>query len=255
MQLGKGFEAKPQIAIFNHRIFMTIDGFAMIGKNTAALLLTAVMLAMPGGDINAQAGFTQTGVASFYGKKFHGRKTANGERFSMWAMTAAHKTIPFNTKVRVTNLGNGKSVIVRINDFGPHLKGRIIDLSRGAAAKIDMIKTGTAKVKVEVIGDDGKADHEKSKGNVEFFRVDIARADITGWGVQVASFEKMDNLILHLDRLKEHGIENVHVQMATVKGQRVHRIVVGGYESEAAAKWKLKMMKEEGFDGFVFRIP
>ena len=226
----------------------------MIGKNTAALLLTAVMLVIPGSML-AQAAFTQTGVASFYGKKFHGRKTANGERFSMWAMTAAHKTIPFNTSVRVTNLDNGKSVIVRINDFGPHLKGRIIDLSRGAAAKIDMIKSGTARVKVEVIGDDGKADHEKSKGNVEFFRVAIARAEITGWAVQVASFEKMDNLILHLDRLEEHGIDNVHVQMATVKGQRVHRIVVGGYESEAAAKWKLKTMKEEGFDGFVFRIP
>lgn len=227
----------------------------MIGINTAALLLTAVMFAICGSDLHAQAGFSQTGVASFYGKKFHGRKTANGERFSMWAMTAAHKTIPFNTKVRVTNLDNGKSIIVRINDFGPHLKGRIIDLSRGAAARIGMIKSGTAKVKVEVVGDDGKSDHEKSKGNVEFFRVDIARAEITGWGVQVASFEKMDNLILHLDRLKEYDIDNVHVQMATVNGQRVHRIVMGGYESEAAAKWKLKTMKEKGFDGFVFRIP
>lgn len=234
---------------------MTIDGSVMIGKNTATLLLAAILLLTLAHPSAAQTGFTQTGVASYYGKKFHGRKTANGERFSMWAMTAAHKSIPFNTKVRVTNLDNGKSVVVRINDFGPHRKGRIIDLSRGAAAKIDMIKTGTARVKLEVLGDDGKSDREKSKGNIEYFRVDIEQVELSGWGVQVASFEKMDNLILHLDRLKEHGIDNVHVQMATVNGQRVHRIVVGGYDTEAAARWKLKKMKEEGFDGFVFRIP
>ncbi len=225
-------------------------------KNPVPVVLLVLLTAMLSAEsLPAQTAFTQTGVASYYGKKFHGKKTANGERFSMWAMTAAHKTIPFDSRVRVTNLANNKSVIVRINDFGPHLKGRIIDLSRGAAAKIDMIKTGTARVKVEVLGDSGKKDHEKSKGNVEYFAFDIARTELKGWGVQIASFNKMENLIRHADRLREQGIEDVHIQLATVRGQRVHRIVVGGYETEDAASWKLKTLKKAGIDGFVFRIP
>ncbi len=92
-----------------------------------------------------------TGVASYYGKRFHGRLTANGERFNMNAMTAAHKKLPFGTKVRVTNARNGRSVVVRINDRGPFIRGRTIDLSRGAAQKIGMISTGHARVKLEIV--------------------------------------------------------------------------------------------------------
>ena len=91
------------------------------------------------------------GVASFYGKRFHGRLTANGERFNMNAMTAAHKTLPFGTKVRVTYPRNGRSVVVRINDRGPFIKGRHIDLSRGAAQKLGMISSGHARVKMDIV--------------------------------------------------------------------------------------------------------
>ena len=90
------------------------------------------------------------GIASYYGSDFHGKKTANGERFDMYDLTAAHKTLPFNTVVKVTNLDNKKSVEVRINDRGPFKKGRIIDLSLGAAKKINLIETGTAEVKLEI---------------------------------------------------------------------------------------------------------
>ena len=90
------------------------------------------------------------GVASYYSSDFHGKKTANGERFDMYDLTAAHKTLPFNTKVKVINLKNNKSVVVRINDRGPFKKGRIIDLSLGAAKKIKLIETGTAEVKLEI---------------------------------------------------------------------------------------------------------
>lgn len=94
----------------------------------------------------------QFGKASFYAYNFHGRKTASGERFNQNELTAAHKTLPFGTKVKVTNVNNGKFVIVRINDHGPYIKGRIIDLTRKAAAKLDMIKAGTASVSLEIIG-------------------------------------------------------------------------------------------------------
>ncbi len=96
-------------------------------------------------------GYTETGFASWYGEKFHGHKTANGEVYNMFAMTAAHKTLPLPSFVRVTNTLNHKSVIVRVNDRGPFHDGRIIDLSMAAASKLGVISYGTAPVKIEVI--------------------------------------------------------------------------------------------------------
>jgi rare lipoprotein A len=90
-------------------------------------------------------------VASYYGKGFHGKKTASGERFNMRDLTAAHRTYSFGTRVRVTNLDNGASVIVRVNDRGPFVKNRCIDVSQGAAEKLGMIGTGTARVRLEVV--------------------------------------------------------------------------------------------------------
>ena len=91
------------------------------------------------------------GVSSFYAEDFHGKLTANGEVYDMYGLTAAHKTLPLNTIVRVTNLLNNKSLILRINDRGPYVKGRILDCSYGAAKKLDFVKNGTTDVKVEVI--------------------------------------------------------------------------------------------------------
>ncbi len=91
------------------------------------------------------------GKASYYADKYHGRTTANGETFDKRAMTAAHKSLPFNTNVKVTNLDNGKSVVVRINDRGPYIKGRIIDLSEKAAEDIGMIRKGVVNVEVEIL--------------------------------------------------------------------------------------------------------
>lgn len=93
----------------------------------------------------------QEGVASYYADEFHGRKTSNGETFDMNKLTAAHRSLPFNSVVKVTNLTNGKSVIVRINDRGPFVDDRIIDLSLAGAKAIDMIGTGTASVTLEVL--------------------------------------------------------------------------------------------------------
>lgn len=92
-----------------------------------------------------------SGEASFYGPGFEGRPTANGERFNSAEMTAAHRTLPFGSKLRVTNTSNGQSVIVRVNDRGPYAHNRVIDLSKGAAQKIGMIQSGTANVKLELI--------------------------------------------------------------------------------------------------------
>ena len=100
----------------------------------------------------------QMGVASYYGGEHAGRRTASGERFDPKGMTAAHRTLPFGTRVRVTHLGNGRSVVVRINDRGPFRKSRIVDVSRAAAAELRMIGSGIAKVKLEVIGEVASGD-------------------------------------------------------------------------------------------------
>ena len=92
------------------------------------------------------------GAASWYGSEFHGRRTANGERYNMNGYTAAHRSLPFGTKVKVTNRSNGRSVVVRINDRGPFHGGRVIDLSKGAANKLGMVNSGVARVTLEVQG-------------------------------------------------------------------------------------------------------
>ncbi len=93
----------------------------------------------------------ETGIASFYGQKYHGRQTANGETFNMNDLTAAHPRLAFGTRVKVTHLANNLSVTVRINDRGPFVKGRVIDLSQAAASELQMIQTGLAEVKIEVV--------------------------------------------------------------------------------------------------------
>ena len=105
------------------------------------------------------------GISSFYAEDFHGKLTANGEVYDMYGLTAAHKTMPLNTICRVTNLENNKSLILRINDRGPYIKGRILDCSYGAAKKLDFINQGTTKVKIEVIewGDDKYMKHRTLK--------------------------------------------------------------------------------------------
>lgn len=127
---------------------------------TAAAALASTLLAMPLSvdraaahpAAEAAAGIHAATVhASWYGPGFHGRRTANGERYDMHGLTAAHKTLPFGTKVRVTNVANGKSVVVRINDRGPFVRGRTIDLSRGAAQAVGMLGAGVAQVRLEVL--------------------------------------------------------------------------------------------------------
>ena len=100
-------------------------------------------------------GFRETGVASWYGRDFHGKKTANGEIYNMYAMTAAHKILPLGVSVRVTHLSNGRSIVVRVNDRGPFVDGRVIDLSYTAATKLDMIGSGTARVRIEALSGQG----------------------------------------------------------------------------------------------------
>lgn len=116
--------------------------------STAAAVFLLLFLGVGCGGKN---GLEQEGMASWYGLEYHGRTTASGERFNQNAMTAAHKELPFGTVVKVTNQLNGRDIAVRINDRGPFIPGRIIDLSRKAARKLDMIEPGVVPVKIRVL--------------------------------------------------------------------------------------------------------
>ncbi|WP_223486271.1 septal ring lytic transglycosylase RlpA family protein [Pseudomonas sp. A-RE-19] len=98
-------------------------------------------------------GYDKTGVASYYGAKHHGKRTASGERFNQHGLTAAHRQLPFGTRVKITNLNNDRSCVVRINDRGPYSRGRLIDVSREAAEQLGMLRSGTAQVRVQALDD------------------------------------------------------------------------------------------------------
>lgn len=119
------------------------------GAGSALLLaLTAGCSSTPS---SSASGHSDAGQASYYGNEFHGRKTANGERFDQGKLTAAHRTLPFGTRVKVTNTQNGKTVVVRVNDRGPFVRGRIIDLSSSAFKSIASLNTGVVPVRIQVI--------------------------------------------------------------------------------------------------------
>lgn len=150
--------------------------------------------------LSSNSGYEKEGVASWYGKKFHGKQTSNGEIYDMYAMTAAHKTLPLPSTVRVTNLRNGKSVIVRVNDRGPFVDNRLIDMSYAAAKELDMIQNGTTLVRVESI--DSKPKQQQIP------------ADINDFGtiyMQVGAFGERANAERLQQRIAAAGVKDVFV--------------------------------------------
>ncbi|AEA34260.1 septal ring lytic transglycosylase RlpA family protein [Hippea maritima] len=193
-------------------------------------------------------GYTQEGIASWYGPNFHGKRTANGEVYNMYDHTAASKTLPFNTIVRVINLNNGKSTVVRINDRGPFVKNRIIDLSYAAAKDIGMIGTGTAPVKIVVIGGNSYAKNSytyKSKPqNIdELDKITINQnidVGFTDYAVQLGSFRSLRNALKFRDRLNS-SVKGLYIVKAIVNGQRFYRVLVGNFDSkDDALRFALK---------------
>lgn len=182
--------------------------------------------------------FHETGLASWYGDPFHGRKTADCETYDMYAMTAAHKILPFGTIVEVHNLENDRRVIVRINDRGPFVDGRIIDLSYTAARKLDMIKKGTAPVEITAIGTDDL-----------IFRQKLAESDyFTGdFAVQVGAFADEANARrLEKSLEKEFGPVEI-VPYTDREGRPLYRVRVGRFSSLTRAEKEKESLAAAGF--------
>lgn len=169
------------------------------------------------------------GIASWYGPDFHGKQTSSGEYYDMYDFTAAHKTLPMNTMVKVTNLNNGKSVVVRINDRGPFVKNRIIDLSYAAAKKIGMVGTGTAPVEIEVLGFD-KTISTLAKGSIQ-------KIEIGNFGVQIASFRRYQGAAITKDRYSiVDGRYKAVIKKFIVSGAPLYRVWLMGFKSEDEAR-------------------
>ncbi|MBW1801352.1 MAG: septal ring lytic transglycosylase RlpA family protein [Deltaproteobacteria bacterium] len=197
-------------------------------------------------------GFVQYGKASWYGDDFHGRPTSNGETYDMQKMTAAHKTIPFGTYVKVLNLFNNREIVVRVNDRGPFVKGRIIDLSYAAARDIGMIGPGVVEAKVVALGREvGKLKSEdKSVPIVEL--KDPTRGEFT---IQVGAFEDRKNAQMLAARLKVIFKEVQIMSYLDKKGRTLHRVRVSKSDNLQRAGEIEKQLEEMGFKGaFIVRM-
>ncbi|MFQ5683741.1 MAG: septal ring lytic transglycosylase RlpA family protein [Candidatus Binatia bacterium] len=175
---------------------------------------------------------TQTGIASWYGPAFHGRTTASGAIYDQNKLTAAHQTLPLGSQVMVTNLDNGRSIVVTINDRGPFVKGRIIDLSRAAARALDMIARGTVPVRVEVI----------TSGR-HTIRTIPQHLDYT---VQVGSFTEMNNAQKLQDKLAETYPE-VSIVPVQAKDEVYYRVQLGTFASRRNAEFEAHQLGQRGF--------
>lgn len=200
------------------------------------------------------------GIASWYGPNFHNKKTSNGEIYNMNLHTAAHKTLPMNTIVKVYSLDSGRTTIVRINDRGPFVEGRIIDLSAAAAKDIDMIKTGTARVNIEVIGLGGIVSNDVASNSTiikdivnssEFkgeFKVGVSEKVVIGgtFSVQIGAFRKRAGAETYQNT---HNYDNYRtiIKEGEFEGAPIYRVFISGFKSEAEARDFIKAQKIEGF--------
>ncbi len=183
--------------------------------------------------MDRSAGYAEQGIASYYGNKFHGRRTSSLEVYDMYAFSAAHKTLPLPSYARVTHLGNGKSVVVRINDRGPFHAGRVIDLSYAAADKLGLHRSGTAKVEVRALSADGVA-VETSSANVA--KTGAAAAPVT---LQLASYAQRDSAERGLARLRDAGIERV--QLLEPAAQKFWRLRLGPVDAATVAELSARL--------------
>lgn len=180
-------------------------------------------------------GYIERGVASWYGPGFHGNKTANGERYDMYQMTAAHRTLPLGSIAVVRSINSGREVTVRINDRGPFAKGRILDLSLAGAQALDMTGNGTASIELRVIGFQGRA------------------ADMGALRVQVGAFADQQNALNLLSRARRLYATG-RIQAVDLPEGRRYRVQVGEFRSEAQAEAAASRLESDlSVQPFVFR--
>ncbi len=188
-------------------------------------------------------GYVESGIASWYGRDFHGKLTSNGEKYDMHDITAAHKLLPMQTMLLVQNRDNGKKLVVRVNDRGPFIQGRIVDLSYGAAKKLGLVNTGTARVTITALGEvKGKT----SQGNIIFKE----QADLRSgeYFVQIGAFTKKYNALELQDKFSKAHHKAI-IRKAHVKGKLFYRVQVYVGQTLNNARKSEKALLKKGYKG------
>jgi peptidoglycan lytic transglycosylase len=214
----------------------------------------AVFRHAPEPGLRAVPGASATGVASWYGPGFHGRRTANGEIFDQRELTAAHRTLPHGTRVMVTNLANGRAVEVRINDRGPFVDGRIIDLSYAAARAIDMIGPGTARVRIDVLGEGPVRLASAAVAPRPLVPPPVRDQPTSTWMVEVASMTD-PALAEHLRGRLASRFRDAHVSPVATATSRWWRVRLGPYPLRSAAAAAAERVSRLGYPAILVEEP
>ena len=201
---------------------------------------------------------TQTGKASFYADKFEGSPTASGEKYKGSKMTAAHRTLPFGTKIKVTNLANNETVVLEVNDRGPFVEGRVLDVSKAAAEKLGFFNQGIADVKIEIVNaGDGKGDvlpvmqEHVTVDDRELYELKIARTDPKGFGIQLGTYQELANLLKIIDNLSSKYKKKILVQVKIVNGVKFYSPLLSGYSNREKAQNTIGDLKKDFPDAFI----
>lgn len=202
----------------------------------------------------AQIGYLEEGEASYYAASFEGLRTASGERYSRKAFTAAHRTLPFGTMVKVTHLSSGRSTVVRVNDRGPSKASRIIDLSEAAARELGILQEGVARVRLEVV-----ARPQPPTLAAESPYLDLSGKPLSavlGYGVQIGAFTELENAYAVAKNAQaELKDERVFLWRAMRRDKALYRVVVGSYKQRTKAERTRDRLKSLGWQAFVVSLP
>ena len=189
--------------------------------------------------MDSSEGFKQKGDASWYGTKFHGQRASSGETYNMYAMTAAHKTLPLPTYVEVKNLDNGRKAVVKVNDRGPFHAGRIIDLSYAAATKLGVVTTGTAPVEIRVVNN-----AVNDKRGEAIVGIDEEYIDENGkLYVQIAAFSTEENALKLITDLREKKFHSARIHVDNNEGKLLYRVRIGPMPTDNVAEKVLAQLK------------
>lgn len=200
--------------------------------------------------LDTHIGYREEGIASWYGLKFHGHKTANGEIYDIYKMSAAHKSLPIPSYARVTNLDNGKSVIVRVNDRGPFHENRIIDLSYAAASRLDITQRGTGRVLVEAIdarGAQRPQTEPATLAQVEAGSGATPSENVAGRFLQIGAFGNAENAQRAQLKLASLSGENVSVVPVDRAGKQLHRVLVGPLSAGISLDGLINRLVDAGY--------
>ena len=192
--------------------------------------------------------YVEKGVASWYGTKFHGRKTSNGEIYDTYGMTAAHKSLPLPSYVRVTNLQNHKSVIVKVNDRGPFVDNRLIDLSYAAAKKLGITKNGTGHVEVRVISPEKTVASVKSPPILNSLKTSYQDPDSSVY-IQVAAFQNHQNAQRLRNKLEKMPISEINIQESVQNQKKIYRVRIGPVANLKLADELTELLSQRGLTG------